>query len=197
MLRSAFLMLAIVACVSASSAQAAVIQFYGAITSKVGTGGTLNFALPQPFTAYLSVNDSGTNSSTVAFGGFKFGNTEITVSGGQVNVLNGDTIEFIFGTSNTTLATLNGNPNGTSGIAAIAFSFNGIAGLGTGVNQSQLYKLNGATTNFTLLENGSLPLYAGTITAIPEPSSMLALGGLVAGFGGWRYRRRMLAKKTC
>lgn len=190
-------MLAIVACVSASSAQAAVIQFYGSITSKVGTGGTLNFALPRPFTAYLSVNDSGTNSSTVAFGGFKFGNTEITVSGGQVNVLNGDTIEFIFGTSNTTLATLNGNPNGTSGIAAIAFSFNGIAGLGTGVNQSQLYKLNGATTNFTLLENGSLPLYAGTITAIPEPSSMLALGGLVAGFGGWRYRRRMLAKKAC
>jgi hypothetical protein len=197
MLRSALLTLAVVVCLSASTAQAAAIQFYGALTSKVGSGGTLNFAVPQLFTAYMSVNDSVTNSTTVAFGGFKFGNTEITVSGGQVNVLNGDTIEFIFGTSDTTLATLNGNPVGTPGIAAIAFSFNGVTGLGVGINSYVLGRLNGLTTNFTMLENGSLPLYAGTITAIPEPSSMLVLGGLVAGFGSWRYRRRKLAQKAC
>jgi hypothetical protein len=197
MLRSAFLMLAVVACLSVSSAQAAAIQFYGNLASKVGPAGVLQFANNTPFTAYLSVNDSGTNVSSVAFGGFKFGNTEITVSGGSVEIKNGNEFEFLFAPGDTTLATLNGAPNGTPGIAFIGFTFTGVSGLGTGINQTQLGKLNGLTTNFTLSEFGGLPIYSGTITAIPEPSSMLVLGGLVAGFGSWRYRRRKLAQKAC
>jgi hypothetical protein len=190
MIKSYLLTLAMLTCFCVSNAEAAVIQFYGSLTSKVGPTGVLQFALPKAFTAYLSVNDSGSNLATVAFGGFKFGNTEITVSGGSVEVKNGTDIEFLFDTSNTTLATFNGSANGTAGIAAIGFTFTGISGLGTGVNQSQLYKLDGATTNFTLFEFGGLPFYSGTITAIPEPSSLLALTGLVSGFGAWRLRRR-------
>ena len=199
MLRSAFLMMAIVTCLSVSTAQAAAIQFYGALTSRTGSGGTLDFSVfPQPklFTAYMSVIESPTNSTSVAFGGFKFGNTEITVSGGEVNVVNGDSVEFIFETQDTVLSTLNGNAVSSPGIARILFTFNGVTGLGTGINQYVLGRLNGLTTNFTMLENGSLPLYSGSITAIPEPSSMLVLGGLVAGFGGWRLRRRKLAQKA-
>ena len=50
--------------------------------------GVLQFANNTPFTAYLSVNDSGANLSSVAFGGFKFVIIEDRAEGGLTEAAN-------------------------------------------------------------------------------------------------------------
>lgn len=177
-------MMGLIVLTSVSNASAAVIQFTGILNTKIGTGGALNLSVPQGFFASLQVNDSGTNNSTISSGFFSFGSTTLAVSGGQVNVTGGNQIDFVISTANTSPA------------ASIAFAFSPVAGLGTGVNQGQLNLLEGLTAAFVMQDGGSFPIYLGDITAVPEPGTMLALAGLVSGFGGWHYRRRRLAKKA-
>lgn len=61
---------------------------------------------------------------------------------------------------------------------------------------ASLNLLNGvagsASLNFVDLGNGNIGSYSGAITAVPEPGSMVALAGLVAGCGyyGWRRRKQ-------
>lgn len=163
----------------ASSVPAAVVSFRGTITSKVGTGGALNLAIGNTFVGGLYVNDSVTNSSTISGGVFQFSNgLRLGITGGTVDIVGGNSIQFSIGTGNS-------NPP-----VLMAFSFTGVTGLGTGVNNSQFERIVWSTTSFNMLDNGVLPFYEGSITAVPEPSSAVALAGLALGGGFYRWRNR-------
>ncbi len=168
--------------VGASTASAAVVSFIGTITSKTGSGGSFNIANGTNFSGGLTINDSVTNTASISTGQFTFGNgLQIFVTGGTVAIVGGNQIDFTITSAQT------------SPSASIGFSFTGVSGLGTGVNNAQLEKIIGSTTSFVMAENGAFPLYQGTITAVPEPGSVLALAGLFAGGYGYRWRKRRQA----
>ena len=162
------------------------------LTSRTGAGagslnlpGSISAANPLPFYGSLTINDSATNSSTISGGTFVFGTSSVILTGGTVNIVGGNQVDFLM------------TPANSSPGVTISFNFAPVAGLGTGINQSQIDLLRDLTTNsFLLIDGNPLPLFQGSITAVPEPGSMLALAGLVGGFGGWHYRRRKLAKKA-
>ncbi len=56
---------------------------------------------------------------------------------------------------------------------------------------ASLNSLGGSAGNATLGGNfgGNLGFYSASITAVPEPSSVVMLGLLVSGCGAWQYRR--------
>jgi hypothetical protein len=86
--------------------------------------------------------------------------------------------------------TLGGGNTTFSGIAAgggtLSFQLNQQA---AGFAQANYFAIAGAGGASTWIVGGNI--YSATITAVPEPASMLALAGLVVGCGGISYRRRL------
>lgn len=188
MLRSAFLMMGLIALTTVSSASAAVVKFKGVLTSNPVSGGTLTL----PLNSFEAQVNTGAPLGSVAFvtgGFFDFNGTIVNISGGVVSITGGNTMGF----------TLLSPSNVTS-----TFSFAGVPGLGGTVNQAAFDQLGPPnqpfplTTAFQIFQtNGGstvLSQYGGSISSVPEPGSVLALCGLVAGAGAWRLRRRKVAK---
>lgn len=191
MLRSAFLMMGLIALTTVSSASAAVVNFKGVLTSNPVSGGTLTLPLNTVFDAQVI---TGAPLGAVAFvtgGLFDFNGTLVNINGGVVSITAGNTIGFTLLSPNNVTST---------------FTFAGVPGLGGTVNQAAFNQLGAPpqpqllTTAFQVFQTdgGSnvLASYGGTISSVPEPGSMLALGGLVAGAGAWRIRNRRKATKA-
>jgi hypothetical protein len=86
--------------------------------------------------------------------------------------------------------TLGGGNTTFSGIAAgggsLSFQLNQQA---AGFSQADYFAIAGSGGASTWIVGGNI--YSATITAVPEPASMLALAGLVVGCAGVSYRRRL------
>jgi hypothetical protein len=184
MLKSAALFMGLVVLICVSNASAALVNFKGVLTSNpTPPTGSLNLPLGD---FELSLTTGVPLATSLITGGqFKFGATVVNVAGGTVGVSGGNTLSF------TVLAT----PN-----VIASFTFSGLSGLGGTVNQATLDKLYPpvVTTTFSILQTDPsggtvLAQYDGTISSVPEPSSMIALAGLAVGAGGWRLRKRKLA----
>ena len=158
-------------------ANAAVVSFFGRVDTLTGPAGFLGTVPPVvPFTMTLNIADgpgpSGAiTSGVLSFAGFPTLNSTI---GSSVNLTEGgtsDTLSFLVLTS------------GGVGI----FNFTGDFITGTAVNQAAFSRIPFSTASFDFASGGTL--YEGTITAVPEPGTCLALVGLV-GVCGWRVRRK-------
>jgi hypothetical protein len=168
MLKSAALFMGLVVLICVSNASAALVNFKGVLTSNpTPPTGSLNLPLGD---FELSLTTGVPLATSLITGGqFKFGATVVNVAGGTVGVI-------------------------------ASFTFSGLSGLGGTVNQATLDKLYPpiVTTTFSILQTDPsggtvLAQYDGTISSVPEPSSMIALAGLAVGAGGWRLRKRKLA----
>jgi hypothetical protein len=186
MLNRIVLMMGLMVLTTVGSASAAVVKFKGVLKSNpTPPTGSMNLPLGD---FELSLTTGFPLATTTLTGGqFKFGATTINVAGGTVQVSGGNTLSF------TVLST----PNIIS-----TFTFSGLSGLGGVVNQATLDALYPPirTTAFTILQTDAgggnlLAQYDGTISSVPEPSSMIALAGLAIGAGGWRLRKRKLLAK--
>ncbi len=173
-------MLGLVALVSvsllASTCDAASVYFRGNINAGLipGTDPLGIGALPSTnFEALINTDGSGAiTGSYIVFQGkhWNFTNGSFTPAN---NVFTGMTL-------------LNPITNVSTGFDILAMDF---AGSSAGDNQAALNALIGSSASFAI-QNGGGVTYLGTITAVPEPASMVALTGLVIGFGGYQWRRR-------
>lgn len=160
----------------ASTCDAASVYFRGNINAGlIPVGDPLGIgSLPSTnFEALINTNNGGLiNGSYIVFQGrhWNFTNGTFTPA---TNVFTGMTL-------------LNPVTNASTGFNILAMDF---AGSSAADNQAALNALIGSSASFAI-QNGAGVTYLGTITAVPEPASMLALTGLVLGFGGYQWRRR-------
>lgn len=186
MLRNAFLLMGLIALASVNSASAAVVNFRGVLTSNPISGGTLSLPLNN-FEARIITGVPFGTSAFITGGFFNFNGTLVNVVGGQVQIPSAGTLSFTVLSPSNVIST---------------FSFAGVSGLGSTVNQSAFDSLGpparptALTTAFSIFQSdgGSniLASYDGSISSVPEPNSMIALTGLIFGAGAWRLRRRKL-----
>jgi hypothetical protein len=184
MLKNAALFMGLVVLTCVSNASAAFVSFKGVLTGNP-TPPTGSMSLPLGDFDLGLTTGFPLATTNITGGHFRFGATVVAVAGGTVSVSGGSTLSF------TVLAT----PN-----ILASFTFTGLSGLGSTVDQTTLDKLYPpiVTTTFSILQtnpagNTVLALYDGTISSVPEPSSVIALTGLAIGAGGWRLRKRRFA----
>ena len=179
-------MMGLVLLTTVSSASAAVVNFKGVLTSNPISGGTLSLPL-NSFEARIITGAPFGSSAFITGGFFNFNGTLVTVTGGQVQIPSTGTLSFTVLSPNNVFST---------------FSFSGVAGLGSTVNQAAFDSLYPPirTTAFSIFQtdggSGILASYDGTISSVPEPNSVIALAGLVFGAGAWRLRKRKLQAKV-
>lgn len=187
MLRSAFLMMGLVVLTMVNAASAATVSFRGQLTANPVSGGTLSLPLAN-FEAFV-VTGAPFGATAFATGGFfDFNGTIVNITGGVVSISGGNTLTFTLLSPNNVTST---------------FSFSGVTGLGGTMNQAafdaltpppvyssafQIFQTNGGAT--------VLSAYSGSISSVPEPSSMLALAGMAFGAGAWRWRKRKQIAKS-
>lgn len=164
----AFLAIALVTSVS----QAATVKFSGTYSLIAGVD-SLNIAGKQ-FLATIETN----NAAGIINGQMWLAPPSIAHT--QYFGLTGGTVTL-------------GAPAGTSTFSGIAagggslfFQLNQQA---AGFSQGDFLAITGAGGSSTWIVGTNI--YSSTITAVPEPGSMLALAGLVVGCAGVTYRRRM------
>lgn len=182
-------MMGLIVLTTVSSASAAVVNFKGVLTANPVSGGTLTLPLNTVFDARVITGAPLGATAFVTGGFYDFNGTVININGGIVSITAGNTINF----------TLLSPTNVTS-----TFSFAGVPGLGGTVNQAAFDQLGVPpqpqllTTAFQIFQTDGganvLASYSGSISSVPEPGSVLALCGLVAGAGAWRLRRRKIVK---
>ncbi|MCC6510084.1 MAG: PEP-CTERM sorting domain-containing protein [Pirellulaceae bacterium] len=171
----------------AQGAMGAVVSFKGTLTSYttvVGAADPIVLGLPEDFT--VTVNTSG---SAITNGGIVFtGNSgkQFNLTGGTINI--GATTDFSGISIDPTFGSIGGTLN---------FSFAAVVPNNTQAGLDALIGSGGSASIFGFpFTNGSAGFYQGAVTAVPEPGSMLALAGLVAGCGGYRWRRGRNSKQT-
>ncbi len=171
-------------CSLASVSEAAVMTFRGTVSSNGGNAGGFLGAVPPNvnFSINLTVADGAGPNGPITGGTFEWiGNSVQFITGGSLTLAEGgpnsDSANFVVTTAAGT------GIFGFSSGAANSFI------TGTAINQGNVngIALNSGTAGFTFLANGGV-VYTGGITAVPEPTSCLALLGLV-GVGAWRMRR--------
>ena len=171
-------------CSFATVSEAAVMSFRGTVNSANSAAGFLGAVPPNVnFSVNLTVTDGAGPNAAITGGTFEWiGNSVQFITGGSVTLIEGgpnnDGANFLVSTG--------------AGFGLFNFS-SGPANsfiAGTAVNQGNLngIPMSGATTGFSFITGGGAVIYSGTITAVPEPASCLALLGLV-GAGAWRMRR--------
>ncbi|GIW96918.1 MAG: hypothetical protein KatS3mg111_0251 [Pirellulaceae bacterium] len=175
-------------------ASAATVSFIGQITEKtLGTAGSGVFgggAAPSTLSPFVtiagafSVVDGGTSSAITPIGSGLLSNSAgatITITGGTLNLVGTNTTDSL----NVTL-NLGGDMLGN-----LVFSINAdVVGLGATINQANLNAfafIPSSSAVLTDLANGGAQ-YSGSVTAVPEPSSLACLG-LLTGVVCWRRRR--------
>jgi hypothetical protein len=188
MLRNTLMMMGLVVLSSVSSAMAGAVQWAGVINSKSGNP-TFNLGTIPP-----SVNFSGVfNTSAVLAnqgvftGSLLFGSQSYNITVGSISRVNPTTLQFEVQQVN--------NDRNISFTATFNGSF-GSWGLGDNAGLDAVLGsllLNGDIGTVNMVELSGVNLigaYGGTIQAVPEPSSALALLGLGVGMG-IRYRRKL------
>ena len=197
MRRNGLLVLGMVlALATCQQATAAVVGFGGVFTNQTlatGGGGASALGAVPPsvtFAMGVTVTDGAGPVGTITGGTIvnSFSNNAISIVGGSVTLTDGgvnDTAAFV--------VEVNGNGGGTTN-GQMTFSFTGGDFFtGTAINQAAFQTLmhDKISTGITYLDfgNGQISSYTGTVTAVPEPSSMALMVGLVAGVAGWRRRR--------
>jgi hypothetical protein len=170
-----------------SSASAALVNFRGVLTGNPISGGTLSLPLNTPFLGSITTGAPIGNFAIITGGFLDFNGTILTINGGAVTIPTANTLQFV--------ALSNNPPNNIN--VTTSFSFTGVSGLGSVVDQSAFDALYPPvyTSNSLVIfqtDGGSnvLASYGGSVSSVPEPGSVLALCGLVAGAGAWRLRRR-------
>ena len=194
MLRNAFLMMGLIALTTVSSASAGAVQWAGTLTTKTGTPSSLNLTIPPSvafegiFSTAASLPDTGVFTGSLVFGtqtmNITVGTLQRTATQLTFNVAQADndrnmSLQFVFAGSFTSWG-LGDNAAMDASLAAL-LPLSGPKPVG----------------NVTLLELSGLTIvgtYGGSVTAVPEPSSAVALLGLGLGLGV-RYRRKFFAKK--
>ncbi len=192
MIRNVAFLMGLMVLSTVSSASAAAVTFKGAIT---GSNPVTSPGIVLPlgdFTLSLQMNPG--NPAFITGGQYVFG-----FGSGSPTVL-AVTSGFVSSPINGLLSfqVTSPGPSGTS--ISSNFIFTGVTGVTAGlVDQAALNKLYPPiyTTSWSLANTNSggstLASYSGTISSVPEPSSMIALAGLALGAGGWRFRKRRLA----
>ncbi len=198
MRRSGFLALGLVLVLfTGQQATAAVVGFTGTFLNQtLGIGGGAGSAFgavppPVPFHMSLTIADGAGPMGAITGGTFFLGGAPsgIIVNGGSVTLTDGganDTAEFVVNVANG-----GGADNGQ-----INYTFTGGDFFsGTAVNQAAFDDVlvrDKVSTGLNYIDFGNAQLsnYTGTITAVPEPTSMAVMLGLVAGVAGLRRRRR-------
>ncbi len=167
-------------CSLASISEAAVMVFRGTVNSANSNAGFLGAVPPSVnFSINLTIADGAGPNAPITGGTFEWiGNSVQFITGGNVTLVEGganDGANFLVNTS--------------AGFGLFNFS-GGNFFANTAVNQANLNGLGTppSTTGFSFITNGGAVIYSGSITAVPEPTSCLALLGLV-GVGAWRMRR--------
>jgi PEP-CTERM motif len=158
----------------ASVSQAATVKFSGTYSVVVGTN-NLNIA-GKAFLATVETD----NAANILSGQLWLNPASVAAT--EVFTLNGGTIAL--GGGNTTFSGI--NVSGATGTGVVQFQ---IASQAAGFSQADLFTLTGISGSSVLSSAGNV--YSATITAVPEPSSMLALAGLVVGCATVSYRRRL------
>jgi hypothetical protein len=160
--------------VMASVSQAATVKFAGTYDTYIQIAGAADPAsfLNRSFLATLETDGgAGIVSGQIWFTG---PNQTVTLAGGSI--------------STTATTTVFGGITPSTG-TSLKFTVNQVL---AGFSQANLLALTGAGGT-SILSGGfatGTGSYVGTITAVPEPASMLALAGLVVGCVGVSFRRR-------
>lgn len=146
---------------------AAIVTFSGQLTSG---SGVLGDAPPAtPFSILLDFNQNAPGFGTISGGLFSSASRSISVSGGDIVLIES-------GVSDQALFAI--NTSGPTG--SLAVTFVGDAILDNQVTTQNLVDLINASAPTTISLNfGASGNYTGAVTsAVPEPSSTIALGGL-------------------
>jgi hypothetical protein len=188
MMRNTLMMMGLIVLSSVSSAMAGAVQWAGVINSKSGNP-SFNLGAVPP-----SVNFSGVfNTSAVLAnqgvftGSLVFGTQAYNITVGSISRINPTTLQFeVQQVNNDQNISFTATFNGSFG----SWGLGDEAGLNSVLN-SLLVNGDIGTVNMVQLSGTTLVgAYGGTIQAVPEPSSALALLG--AGLGmGFRYRRKL------
>ncbi len=167
-------------CSLASVSEAAVMVFRGFVNSSNNAAGFLGAVPPAVnFSINLNVTDGPGPNAAITSGTFEWiGNSVQFITGGNLNLTDGGLNDTLAFQVNTSAGIGLFNFTGGNFITGTAVSPTSLSGL---VTQS-------ATTGFSFITNGFVTTYSGSITAVPEPTSCLALIGVV-GLGAWHMRR--------
>jgi hypothetical protein len=187
MLRNTLMMMGLVVLSSVSSAMAGAVDWAGVINNK-SLNPTFNLGtIPPPvnfsgrfFTAAVTP-DNGVFTGSLLFGTQAYNITTV----GSISRLNPTTLQFQVQQANN-----DRNISFTATFNGSFASWSDNAGLDSVLNS--LF-LNGDIGSVSMVELSGASLvgsYSGTIQAVPEPSSALALLGLGVGMG-IRYRRKL------
>lgn len=160
----------------ASVSQGATVKFSGTY-NLIAVSDSLNISGKQ-FLATLETD----NASNVLNGQIWL--TPPSSAATQRFYLSGGTITLSGG--NSTFSGINVF-SGTTAVGTVQFQVNQQA---AGFSQADYFAIMGAGGSSVLISSGG-NIYSSTITAVPEPASMLALAGMVVGCAGVSYRRRM------
>lgn len=164
-----------------SSAQGASVAFTGTFLSNPsGDGMGALGSLPSPISfdpRYFSFGD-GSGSQALTGGG-----SLPLSSGGPLFVTAGNATLTDAGTNDVAQFVLNVSTLGAGGPANGLLTFNFTGDLfsgGSTVSQANFEDLwfNSTSVTYTDFSTGTLNVYSGVITAVPEPTSALALVGL-------------------
>ncbi|MBL8872762.1 MAG: PEP-CTERM sorting domain-containing protein [Planctomycetaceae bacterium] len=194
MLRSAFLMMGLIVLTTVSSASAGAVEWAGLLTTKSGAPTGLNLTIPPsvPFSGKFnlaaSFADTGVFNGSILFGtqtmNITVGTLQRTPTQLSFNVAQADndrTISMQFVFTGTFAGWGAGDTAGLDAVVGTLLPTSGPKPIGN-VTMLQLSGINVIGT------------YGGSVQAVPEPSSAIALVGLGLGFG-FRYRRKFFAKK--
>lgn len=154
-----------------SVSQAATVKFSGSYSLVAGVD-SLGI-VGKAFLATLETN----NGSTILNGQMWL--APPTIAHTQYFGLSGGTVTL--GGGNTTFSGI------SAGGGTLQFQLNQQA---AGFSQGDYLAITGAGGSSVWVVGANI--YSATITAVPEPASMLALAGLVVGCAGVSYRRRKL-----
>lgn len=170
---------------------AAAVSFVGTLTS-IQSNGPGSLTVPIDFSGSLFAMDGASPQGITA---------------GQVilsSVDPGSPFIFSLATAPTSAVTIS-SPTPTSSLVSFSiytgslfggtlrnFTFNFTTpNPSTAVNQAKFDEFVGSTVNVTMTEFfGNGTVYNGTITATPEPGSLLAFSAIAATIGGVKLRRR-------
>lgn len=162
-----------------SNSHAAIVTFSGVLTS--GSGVLGDVPPPSPFSIMLDFTENSPGFATINSGLFSSPPGSINISGGDILLIeNGTNDQGLFAI----------NTSGPTGSLSVTFLADAITD--NQVTTQNLVDLVNAAAPSTISANfGASGNYTGSVTsAVPEPSSLLLLGGCT-GLAIFRRRRRM------